>query len=51
MTLPKEIRTALEIEEGDRVLLRIEDDGKVVLEKAIIIPVSKKDGFGEATES
>lgn len=51
MTLPKEIRTALEIEEGDRVLLRIEDDGKVVLEKAIIIPASKKDGFREATES
>jgi AbrB family looped-hinge helix DNA binding protein len=51
MTLPKEIRTALEIDEGDRVLLRIEDDGTVVLEKAIIIPASKKDGFGEATES
>lgn len=51
MTLPKEIRTALEIEEGDRVLLRIEDDGKVVLEKAIIIPASKKDGVGEATET
>ncbi|HHV76548.1 MAG TPA: AbrB/MazE/SpoVT family DNA-binding domain-containing protein [Syntrophothermus lipocalidus] len=51
MTLPKEIRTALEIEEGDRVLLRIEGDGKVVLEKAIIIPASKKDGFGEAAET
>jgi len=45
MTLPKEIRTAFEIEEGDRVLLRIEDDGKVVLEKAIVIPASKKDEF------
>lgn len=45
MTLPKEIRTALEIEEDDRVLLKIEDDGKVVLEKAIIIPASEKDGF------
>lgn len=51
MTLPKEIRTALQIEGGDRVLVRIEDDGKVVLEKAIIIPASKKDRFGEATES
>ncbi|MGB9662341.1 MAG: AbrB/MazE/SpoVT family DNA-binding domain-containing protein [Moorellaceae bacterium] len=51
MTLPKEIRTALEIEEGDRILLRIEDDGKVVLERAIIIPASKKDGFGEAPET
>lgn len=45
MTLPKEIRTALEIEEGDRVLLKIEDDRKVVLEKAIIILASEKDGF------
>lgn len=51
MTLPKEIRTALEMEEGDRLLLKIEDDGKVVLEKAIIIPASKKDEFGEATET
>lgn len=51
MTLPKEIRTALEIKEGDRVLLRIEDDGKVILEKATIIPASKKDEFGKATET
>ncbi len=49
--MPKEIRTALEIEEGDRVLLRMEDDGKVVLEKAIIIPASEKDGFGKVTET
>jgi len=47
MTLPKEIRTALEIEEGDRVLLRIEDDGKVVLEKAIIIPRARRMGLGK----
>jgi len=29
----------------------IEVDGKLVLEKVIIIPASKKDGFGEAAET
>ncbi|CEP69293.1 AbrB-like domain [Moorella glycerini] len=42
MTLPKEIRAALDLEEGDRVLLKVEPDGKVVLEKAIIMPAGKK---------
>lgn len=42
MTLPKEIRATLEIEEGDRVLLKVEPDGKVVLEKAVIVAASKK---------
>ncbi|NLI13989.1 AbrB/MazE/SpoVT family DNA-binding domain-containing protein [Pelotomaculum propionicicum] len=42
MTLPKEIRATLDIEEGDRVLLKIDSDGKVVLEKAIIVTASKK---------
>jgi len=37
MTLPKEVRDALGIEEGDRVLLKMEPDGKVVLEKALIV--------------
>jgi AbrB family looped-hinge helix DNA binding protein len=37
MTIPKEIRTTLGIEEGDRVLLKIEPDGKVILEKAMIV--------------
>lgn len=40
MTLPKEIRVALGIEEGDRVLLKVEPDGKVVMEKAIIMSAS-----------
>jgi AbrB family looped-hinge helix DNA binding protein len=38
MTLPKEIRTTLGIKEGDRVLLKVEPDGKITLEKAVIIP-------------
>ncbi|RKO66431.1 AbrB/MazE/SpoVT family DNA-binding domain-containing protein [Desulfofundulus salinus] len=42
MTLPKQIRTALGIEEGDRVLLKVEPGGKVVLEKALIF--SANDG-------
>jgi len=37
MTLPKEIRTTLGIKEGDRILLKVEPDGKVMLEKAMII--------------
>lgn len=50
MTLPKEIREALEIKEGDRVLLKVEPDGKVVLEKAIIVVASKKNEFRDATK-
>jgi AbrB family looped-hinge helix DNA binding protein len=42
MTLPKEIRLTLEIEDGDRVLLMVEPDGKVVLEKALIVSASKR---------
>gem|GEM_PF-2852124 len=42
MTLPKEIRNALGIEEGDRVLLKVEPDGKVVLEKALIMAAGKR---------
>ncbi|WP_456151683.1 AbrB/MazE/SpoVT family DNA-binding domain-containing protein [Desulfofundulus luciae] len=38
MTLPKEIRNALGIEEGDRVLLKVEPDGKVLLQKALVVP-------------
>lgn len=42
MTLPKEIRTTLGIKEGDRVLLKVEPDGKVILEKAMIVSVRGK---------
>ncbi len=42
MTLPKDVRKTLEIGDGDRVLLRIEPDGKVVLEKAVIMVARKR---------
>lgn len=42
MTLPKEIRATLGIKEGDRVLLKIEHDGRVLLEKALVIPARKE---------
>jgi len=42
MTLPKEIRTTLGIKEGDRVLLKVETEGKVILEKAEIVSVSSR---------
>jgi len=51
MTLPKEIRTTLELDEGDRVLLKVEPDGKVVLKKAIIMSASKRNQLRYATES
>lgn len=38
MTLPKEVRVALGIKEGDRVLLKVQPDGKVTLKRAVIIP-------------
>ena len=38
MTLPKEVRVALRIKEGDRVLLKVQPDGRVTLERAVIIP-------------
>lgn len=41
MTLPKEIRTTLGIREGDRVLLKVEPDGKITLEKAMIVSAQK----------
>lgn len=42
MTLPKEIRTTLGIKEGDRTLLKVEPDGKVILEKAMIVSAQGK---------
>jgi len=33
MALPKEIRTTLGIKESDRVLLKVEPNGKVILER------------------
>jgi AbrB family looped-hinge helix DNA binding protein len=36
MTLPKELRKILGVEEGDRILLRVDPSGKIVLEKALI---------------
>lgn len=46
MTLPKDVRATLEIDDGDRVILRVEPDGKVVLEKAVIVAASKKTNSG-----
>ena len=37
-SLPKEVRVALGIKEGDRVLLKVQPDGKVTLKRAVIIP-------------
>ncbi|MCF8011663.1 MAG: type II toxin-antitoxin system PrlF family antitoxin [Clostridiales bacterium] len=42
MTLPKQIRDSLKIQEGDRILLKVEPEGKVVLEKGMIVPLSIK---------
>lgn len=42
MTLPKAVRDALGIQEGDRVLLKVGPEGQVVLEKAIIVAAGKK---------
>jgi AbrB family looped-hinge helix DNA binding protein len=39
MTLPKEIRNILGIKEGDRLLLKVENDGKIIIEKAMLVPV------------
>lgn len=41
MTLPKEIRATFGIKEGDRVLLKVEPDGKITLEKAMIVSAQK----------
>ncbi|GAW92773.1 AbrB/MazE/SpoVT family DNA-binding domain-containing protein [Calderihabitans maritimus] len=41
MTLPKQVRDVLGIKEGDRILLKIEPDGRVVLEKALIVPANE----------
>lgn len=46
MTLPKDVRATLQIDDGDRVLLSVEPDGKVVLEKAIIVAASGKTNSG-----
>jgi AbrB family looped-hinge helix DNA binding protein len=40
MTLPKERRALLEIEEGDQGLLKVEPDRKIIPEKAIIVYAS-----------
>lgn len=39
MTLPKEIRNILGIKEGDRLLMKVENDGKIIIEKAMLVPV------------
>lgn len=41
MTLPKKVRANLGITEGDRVLLKVDRDGKVFLEKALILPAKE----------
>jgi AbrB family looped-hinge helix DNA binding protein len=41
MTLPKELRKILGVEEGDRILLRVDPSGKIVLEKALITSATR----------
>ncbi|HHY39370.1 MAG TPA: AbrB/MazE/SpoVT family DNA-binding domain-containing protein [Clostridia bacterium] len=41
MTLPKELRKILGLEDGDRILLRIDPSGKIILEKALITSATK----------
>ncbi|WP_066640203.1 AbrB/MazE/SpoVT family DNA-binding domain-containing protein [Desulfolucanica intricata] len=40
MTLPKEVRDILGLKEGDRLLLKVEPEGRVVLEKGLVIPAN-----------
>jgi len=41
MTLPKELRKILGVEEGDRILLQVDSSGKIVLEKALITSATR----------
>lgn len=41
MTLPKELRKILGVEEGDRILLQVDPSGKIVLEKALITSATR----------
>lgn len=40
MTLPKGIRSELGINEGYHVLFKLMPDGKVILEKAVLLPAN-----------
>ena len=38
VTLPKEIRTALDLHEGDDLAIRINEKGEIVIERVLTIP-------------
>lgn len=40
-TIPKEVRDLLEIHTGDRIIFRIESDGNVSLQKALLLPAER----------
>ena len=40
-TIPKEVRDLLKIHTGDRIIFRIESDGNVSLQKALLLPAEK----------
>ncbi|MCJ7533907.1 MAG: type II toxin-antitoxin system PrlF family antitoxin [Anaerolineales bacterium] len=41
VTLPGEVRKLLSVDEGDDLIFRIEENGQVVVEKAITIPADQ----------
>lgn len=47
ITIPKEVRDRLEIEEGEKVLFRFEEDGSVRL---VVVPSDPMDRFDEVRE-
>ena len=40
-TIPKEVRNILGIDAGDRVIFRIDRDGNVSLQKALLLPAER----------
>ena len=41
ITVPKELRAALDLHEGDDIIFRIDEYGKLVIEKQITIPADQ----------
>ncbi len=40
-TIPKEVRDLLEIHAGDRIIFKIDCDGNVSLQKALLLPAER----------